>query len=60
MKSTGKVVWITATAPFVLIMVFLVRALTLPNAMIGVEQYLKVNATELVNVETWMDAGTGG
>jgi solute carrier family 6 GABA transporter-like protein 6/8/11/12/13 len=57
-KSTGKVVWVTATAPFVLIMVFLVRALTLPNAMIGVRQYLQVDMDELAKVETWMDAGT--
>lgn len=57
-KSTGKVVWVTATAPFVLIMVFLVRALTLPNAMIGVRQYMQVDMSELMKVETWMDAGT--
>ena len=57
-KSTGKVVWITATAPFVLIMVFLFRAVTLPNAVEGIKKYLEVDILELQNVETWLDAGT--
>ena len=57
-KSTGKVVWITATAPFVLIMVFLIRALTLPNAGVGVRRYLEVDTQELWKVDTWLDAGT--
>ena len=57
-KSTGKIVWVTATAPFLLIFVFLIRALTLPNAMSGVELFLKVDMAELKNSETWVDAGT--
>ena len=38
-KSSGKVVYVTATLPYVLIIAFLVRALTLPGSDLGL-QYL--------------------
>jgi len=36
-KSSGKVVWITATMPYVLLTILLVRGLLLPGAMTGIE-----------------------
>lgn len=50
--------WITATAPFILILIFLGRALTLPGAGIGIHYYLKVDSSKLFNTETWLAAGT--
>ena len=35
-----KVVWITATAPYIILFCLLIRGLTLPGAMMGVKYYL--------------------
>uniref|UniRef100_A0A672HX98 Transporter n=1 Tax=Salarias fasciatus TaxID=181472 RepID=A0A672HX98_SALFA len=50
-KSTGKVVYITATFPFVMLIVLLIRGVTLPGASEGIKFYLY---PDLV----WIDAGT--
>uniref|UniRef100_A0A8C5E5H3 Transporter n=1 Tax=Gouania willdenowi TaxID=441366 RepID=A0A8C5E5H3_GOUWI len=50
-KSTGKVVYITATFPFVMLIVLLIRGVTLPGASAGIKFYLY---PDLV----WIDAGT--
>ena len=39
-KATGKVVYVTATLPYVLLIVFLVRAATLPGAADGLTFFL--------------------
>lgn len=57
-KQSGKVVWVTATAPFFLIIVFLIRGVTLPGAEIGINKYLSVNTTTLWSANVWNDAGT--
>lgn len=57
-KSSGKVVWFTATSPFILITALVIRGLTLPNAMIGIQHYLRVDIDELLKIETWTDAAT--
>ncbi|TDG96200.1 hypothetical protein EPR50_G00237470 [Perca flavescens] len=57
-KSTGKVVYLTATFPYVMLFVLLVRGATLPGATQGIIYYLKPNSARLADPQVWMDAGT--
>ncbi|XP_042372475.1 sodium- and chloride-dependent GABA transporter 2-like, partial [Plectropomus leopardus] len=57
-KSTGKVVYLTAIFPYVMLLVLLIRGATLPGATQGIIYYLKPNHTRLADPQVWMDAGT--
>ncbi|KAM9758512.1 sodium- and chloride-dependent GABA transporter 2-like isoform 1-T1 [Menidia menidia] len=56
-RSTGKVVYFTATFPYLMLVVLLARGLTLPGAMDGIAFYLYPDPTRLVDPQVWMDAG---
>ncbi|KAL4647565.1 sodium-dependent serotonin transporter-like [Arapaima gigas] len=55
-KTSGKVVWVTATLPYVVLLVLLVRGATLPGAWRGVVYYLKPDWTKLLSTTVWIDA----
>lgn len=57
-KSTGKVVYLTATFPYLMLFVLLIRGATLPGATQGIIYYLNPNVTRLADPQVWMDAGT--
>ncbi|XP_062288512.1 sodium- and chloride-dependent GABA transporter 2-like [Scomber scombrus] len=57
-KSTGKAAFFTATFPFIMLLVLLVRGVTLPGAMTGIIYYLYPDMSRLSDPQVWMDAGT--
>lgn len=52
-KTVGKVVYVTVTMPWLLLLIFVVRGLTLPGSLKGVEYYLTPNWKELLNPALW-------
>uniref|UniRef100_A0A8C5BCL7 Transporter n=1 Tax=Gadus morhua TaxID=8049 RepID=A0A8C5BCL7_GADMO len=55
-KTSGKVVWVTATLPYVVLLILLVRGATLPGAWRGVVFYLKPQWSKLLETSVWVDA----
>ncbi|XP_063055804.1 sodium-dependent dopamine transporter [Engraulis encrasicolus] len=57
-KTSGKVVWITATMPYVVLTVLLIRGVTLPGASAGIKAYLSVDFYKLLKPQVWIEAAT--
>ncbi|XP_063044243.1 sodium-dependent noradrenaline transporter [Engraulis encrasicolus] len=57
-KSSGKVVYVTATMPYVVLFVLLIRGITLPGALTGIRAYLSIDLQMLRKPSVWIDAAT--
>ncbi|EEB11231.1 tryptophan transporter, putative [Pediculus humanus corporis] len=57
-KSTGKAVWVTALAPYVVLFILLARGATLPGAGDGILYYLTPDCSKLLEKKVWIDAAS--
>jgi NSS family neurotransmitter:Na+ symporter len=55
-RSVEKMVWITVVLPWLLIIVFVLRGVTLPGAMDGIAYYLTPDFGALLNTDVWIAA----
>jgi NSS family neurotransmitter:Na+ symporter len=55
-KTVGKVVYITVLLPWLILLVFVIRGITLPGAIEGLRYYLTPNFSLLRNFEVWKSA----
>ncbi|XP_025089394.1 sodium- and chloride-dependent GABA transporter ine-like [Pomacea canaliculata] len=55
-KSTGKVVYFTATFPYLVLLILLVRGLTLPGSEDGINFFIKPKWDLLLRAEVWVYA----
>ncbi|KDR15435.1 Sodium-dependent serotonin transporter, partial [Zootermopsis nevadensis] len=57
-RSTGKAVWVTALAPYIVLFILLVRGCMLPGATEGIQYYLTPQWHKLKESKVWTDAAS--
>uniref|UniRef100_F6XTN6 Transporter n=1 Tax=Ciona intestinalis TaxID=7719 RepID=F6XTN6_CIOIN len=57
-RSSGKVVWVTATFPYIVLFILLIRGAMLPGASIGISYYLSPQWHLLAKPTVWLEAAT--
>lgn len=55
-KSSGKVVYVTATLPYIILSILLIRGVMLPGAGTGVRYFITPNTSRLGDPQVWIDA----
>jgi len=55
-KTVGKVVYFTVTIPWIILIIFVIRGLTLPGALEGLKYYLTPQFSALLNPKVWLAA----
>ncbi|XP_068587385.1 sodium-dependent neutral amino acid transporter B(0)AT1-like [Cebidichthys violaceus] len=57
-ESMGKAMYVTAIFPYLVLTIFLIRALTLPGATVGLVYLFTPDWEILMNPQVWLDAAT--
>lgn len=55
-ESVSKVIWFTVSAPIILLVILIIRSVTLPGAIQGINYYLQPDFTRLLDYKVWVDA----
>ncbi|XP_060576124.1 sodium- and chloride-dependent glycine transporter 2-like [Ruditapes philippinarum] len=55
-KSLGKVVYVTATAPYVFLTIIFIKALTLDGAIDGIKTFVEPDFSKLLTTQVWLEA----
>ncbi|XP_074655433.1 sodium- and chloride-dependent glycine transporter 2-like [Tubulanus polymorphus] len=55
-RSSGKVVYVTATTPYLFLVILLIRGVTLPGSTEGILYYIKPDWRKLLTFDIWAEA----
>ncbi|XP_068605319.1 sodium- and chloride-dependent GABA transporter 3-like [Brachionichthys hirsutus] len=55
-KSSGKAAYFTATFPYLMLLILLIRGVTLPGASEGIYYYLYPDINRLADLQVWIEA----